>query len=100
MHSLANILESLMLVSFGLAWPANIMNTLRVKSSRSRTPVFLIIVETGYVFGLSAKFASGNVNYVAFFYVLNMAMVGFDLFLYYRYLAKDKLADKLPEQED
>jgi hypothetical protein len=80
-----------MLVSFGLAWPANILNSLRVKSSRGRTPVFLIIVIIGYAFGLLAKVVSNTVNYVAIFYLINMAMVSFDTYLYFRYRAMDKL---------
>jgi hypothetical protein len=82
-----------MLVAFGLAWPANILNSLRVKSSRGRSPAFLIIVNIGYVFGLSSKIVGDSVNYVAFFYILNMAMVSFDTFLYCRYRAKDRLED-------
>jgi hypothetical protein len=100
MQSLANILESLMLVTFGLAWPANILNSLKVKSSRSRSPIFLIIVAIGYVFGLSAKFVSHQINYVVFFYLLNICMVSFDLFLYFHYLSKDKLADKVNAKKD
>jgi hypothetical protein len=82
-----------MLVTFGLAWPANILNSLRVKSSRSRSPVFLFIVNIGYVFGLMAKVVGNNLNYVAIFYLINMAMVSFDTYLYYRYRAKDRLND-------
>ncbi|MDR0622582.1 MAG: hypothetical protein LBJ61_12025 [Deltaproteobacteria bacterium] len=91
MNNLANFFESCMLVSFGLAWPANILNSLRVKSSRGRTPVFLIIVIIGYAFGLLAKVVSNTVNYVAIFYLINMAMVSFDTYLYFRYRAMDKL---------
>jgi hypothetical protein len=85
-----------MLVTFGLAWPANIMNSLRVKSSRGRTPVFLFIVNLGYVFGLTAKIVGGTVNYVAIFYLINMAMVSFDTYLYFRYRAWDRLVDGKP----
>ncbi|MDR2301507.1 MAG: hypothetical protein LBF38_05645 [Deltaproteobacteria bacterium] len=91
MINYGNILESCMLVAFGLAWPANIINSLRVKSSRARTPVFLFIVNTGYVFGVLAKIVSHNVNYVVIFYLINMAMVSFDTYLYFRYRAQDKI---------
>ncbi|MDR0354322.1 MAG: hypothetical protein LBJ64_01090 [Deltaproteobacteria bacterium] len=93
MPQLANILESCMLVAFGFAWPANILNTLRVKSSRGRSPAFLIIVLSGYCFGLSAKIVQGSLNYVAVFYVVNMLMVSADLFLYCHYRKKDRLRD-------
>ncbi|MDR1656627.1 MAG: hypothetical protein LBT47_03585 [Deltaproteobacteria bacterium] len=91
MVGIANIFESAMMVTFGLAWPANILNSLRVKSSRGRTPVFLIIIIVGYLMGLTAKFISPNgLNYVAVFYLINLGMVSFDLFLYYRYRALDR----------
>jgi uncharacterized membrane protein len=91
MSEMANILESAMMVTFGLAWPANIMNSLRVKSSRGRTPVFLMIIIVGYLFGLAAKFLSPTgLNYVAFFYLLNLIMVSIDLTLYFRYRATDR----------
>jgi hypothetical protein len=96
MEALADILESCMLLAFGLAWPANIINSLKVKSSRGRSPVFLFIVNIGYVFGLSAKVIGGDLNYVAFFYILNMAMVSFDAYLYYRYRARDRAAAARP----
>jgi hypothetical protein len=90
MINYANIFESLMLITFGLAWPVNILNTLRVKSSRGRTPVFLFIVNVGYACGIAAKIVGHNVNYVVIFYLINMAMVSFDTFLYFRYRALDK----------
>jgi hypothetical protein len=80
-----------MMVAFGIAWPANILNSLRVKSSRSRSPQFFIIVMSGYILGLAAKFFDdAGLNYVAFFYLINLAMVGFDTFLYYHYRALDR----------
>jgi hypothetical protein len=91
MSEMANILESAMMVTFGLAWPANILNSLRVKSSRGRTPVFLIIIIIGYVLGLSSKlFAPRGLNYVALFYFINLVMVSVDLVLYFRYKALDR----------
>jgi hypothetical protein len=91
MSEMANILESAMMVTFGLAWPANILNSLRVKSSRGRTPVFLIIIILGYVLGLTAKlFSPQGLNYVALFYLVNLVMVSVDLSLYFRYRALDR----------
>ncbi|MDR1872878.1 MAG: hypothetical protein LBS60_13335 [Deltaproteobacteria bacterium] len=83
---LANIFESAMLVSFGLAWPANIRNSLRIKNSKGRSLQFLIIVIVGYLFGLAANILKGNINYVTFFYTINLLMVSFDLCLYFYYL--------------
>jgi hypothetical protein len=95
MSEFTNFLESCMMVSFGCAWPANIVNSLRIKSSRGRSPVFLIIVNLGYLFGITAKIVGHNVNYVAGFYLINMAMVSFDTYLYYLYRARDRANDRL-----
>jgi hypothetical protein len=91
MTELANILESAMLVSFGAAWPANIRNSLKVKSSKGRSVHFLYIIIIGYIFGIGAKIALSVYNYVTFFYLLNLLMVSFDLFLYFRFQRLDRL---------
>jgi hypothetical protein len=90
MPQLANILECGMLVTFGLAWPTNIRNSLRVKSSRYRNVHFLIIVIIGYLFGLAAKVANGQLNYVAIFYLANISMVMFDVLLWFHYRKLDQ----------
>jgi uncharacterized membrane protein len=89
--SWAKLFESLMLVAFGFAWPANIVNTLKRKSAVGKSLAFLLIVIVGYLFGIAAKFFGNNINYVLFFYLLNLAMVAFDLFLYFLYRRRDRL---------
>jgi hypothetical protein len=82
---LADVLESAMLVSFGLAWPANIFKTLRSRSTAGKSLAFLLIVLTGYVFGLSAKLIRGHLNCVALFYAVNLLLVLADTLLYFHY---------------
>lgn len=79
-----------MLVSFGLAWPANIITSLRSRTARGRSLSFLLIVLVGYACGIGAKLAAGAINYVLFFYIINMLMVGFDTLLYFRNRKLDK----------
>ena len=82
---LADVLESAMLVAFGLAWPVNILKTFRNKSTVGKSLAFLLIVLTGYVFGLTAKLIRGNLNYVALFYAVNLLLVLADTLLYFHY---------------
>ena len=82
---LADILESAMLVAFGLAWPVNIFKTLRNKSTVGKSLAFLLIVLVGYVFGLSARLIRGNLNYVVVFYTVNLLLVLADTLLYFHY---------------
>jgi hypothetical protein len=84
-------MESGMLIAFGLAWPANIRNSLKIKSSRGRSLQFLIIIIIGYLFGLGAKLAADKLNYVFFFYLINLIMVTTDLGLYFYYRRQDRL---------
>ncbi|MDR2339268.1 MAG: hypothetical protein LBF40_03925 [Deltaproteobacteria bacterium] len=95
-QSLANVLESLMLVAFGCAWPANIAHSLKRKSSVGKSLVFLVIVILGYLFGISAKIAGEGVNYVCLFYIANLLMVAFDLFLFFLYRGRESKAGRGP----
>ena len=81
---MAEILEALMVISFGLSWPMNIMKSLRAKSTKGKSIMFLLLIEFGYVCGIISKLVSGNITYVFIFYVLNLLMVGTDIFLYFR----------------
>jgi len=82
---IADILESGMLVSFGFAWPVTILKTLSCKSTAGKSLPFMLIVLVGYVFGLSAKFFRGDLNYVALLYFINLLMVLADTLLYFHY---------------
>jgi hypothetical protein len=87
---ISKFLESGMLVAFGFAWPANILHTLRNKSTRGKSITFLMIVTIGYMFGIGAKILGNEVSYVLFFYVLNILLVGCDICLYFYYWNKER----------
>ena len=38
----------------------------------------------GYVFGIVSKVLSGSINYVLFFYVLNITIVSIDIIVFFR----------------
>lgn len=87
---MAQLLEVMMVLSFGAAWPANIINSLKAKTTKGTSLPFLLIVEFGYVCGIGAKFVAGNINYVVFFYILNFVMVMTDIVIYARNYRLDK----------
>lgn len=87
---MAEILEALMVISFGCSWPMNIIKSLRAKTTKGKSLMFLLLIEFGYVCGIISKLVSGNITYVFIFYVLNMLMVGTDIALYFRNLRLDK----------
>jgi hypothetical protein len=96
----ANLFETLMLVAFGLAWPTNIVHSLRRKSTAGKNPVFLVIIIVGYLFGITANVVrarhSGHVDRLLFFfYLVNTSMVSFDLFLYCVYRRRERARARL-----
>lgn len=90
---MAQIFEIGMLICFGLSWPFNIAKSLRARTAKGKSMLFQIIVIVGYLMGLTGKFVSGNVTYVAVVYVLDILMVSFDLLITLRNHRLDKLRE-------
>ena len=80
------ILEMMMVLSFGLSWPISIIKTLKSKTAAGKSPIFIGLIVFGYVCGIIGKIISGNITYVFVFYCINLVMTSFDLGLnlYYR----------------
>ena len=91
---MAEILEILMIVSFGASWPLNVIKSYKARTTKGKSLAFLLLIFFGYIAGIISKLVneSGYKWYVLFFYVLNLVMVGTDLVLYARNSKLDKLA--------
>ena len=94
---MAEILETIMIVSFGLSWPMNVVKSYRARTTKGKSLMFLCFILFGYVAGISSKLVNeaymasiGQKWYVLFFYVLNFLMVSLDLCLYVRNHRLDK----------
>ena len=81
---MTEILEALMVICFGISWPLSIVKSLRSKTAKGKSLIFLIFIFCGYIFGITAKLITGNITYVFIFYVINLLMVGFDICIYFR----------------
>ena len=81
---MAQILEAMMVVSFGLSWPLSILKSYRARSTKGKSLLFMLMIEFGYVCGIISKLVGNNITYVFVFYVLNLLMVGTDIALYFR----------------
>lgn len=79
-----SIFEIGMLVAFGFSWPISIIKTLRTKHVTGKSPLFMVIIMLGYVSGILHKIFYAY-DFVLWLYVLNLVMVGLDLFLYLHY---------------
>lgn len=83
---MGEVFEMLMVLSFGLSWPISIVKTLKSKTAKGKSPVFIGLIVFGYICGITSKLISQNITYVFAFYCLNLVMTSFDLCLnlYYR----------------
>lgn len=84
------LFEALMLLAFGCSWPASIAKSLRTRFVRGKSPTFMVIVLGGYLCGVIHKLlnppgadAGFLAQHVLWLYVLDMALVGTDLTLYF-----------------
>ena len=81
----AEILEILMVVCFGFSWPMNVIKSYHARTTKGKSLPFLLLICTGYVFGIAGKLIGGSYKwYVLFFYVLNLCMVSLDVAMYAR----------------
>jgi hypothetical protein len=94
---MSELLEVLMVLSFGAAWPTSILKSLRAKTAKGKSLFFLIIILVGYICGIGSKLSSGKINYVLIFYILNFVMVSIDLMIYFRNHRLDMMKEKKVE---
>ena len=94
---MAEILEVIMIVSFGASWPLNVIKSYKSRTTRGKSFTFLCLIFFGYIAGIASKLLNETYMlsfsskwYVLFFYVLNLIMVGLDLCLYVRNYRLDK----------
>lgn len=81
---MGSILETVMLVCFGLSWPINLVKAYRSRTAKGTSLPFILLITLGYAAGISAKFVDGKVNYVLAAYILNIIMVLLNLVVYFR----------------
>ena len=98
---MAELLEIIMIVSFGASWPLNVIKSYRARTAKGKSLPFLCLIFFGYIAGIASKLVNDAYMaviaekwYVLFFYVLNLIMVGMDLILYVRNRRLDALAEK------
>ena len=99
MPEISEILEIIMIVSFGASWPLNVMKSWRARTTKGKSLPFLCLILFGYVAGIASKFCNpaymasfASKWYVLFFYVLNFVMVAIDTAIYARNYSLDKKA--------
>ncbi len=92
---MSEICEILMVCLFGASWPMNVIKSYRVRTTKGKSFMFLMLIFIGYIFGIAAKLTAPEYKwYVLMFYVLNLLMVGTDIILYFRNRRLDRLAEE------
>lgn len=88
---MSEILEIIMIVSFGFSWPMNVVKSYRARTAKGKSLGFLLLILFGYICGITAKFtneaymaAFAEKWYVVIFYIINFCMVAIDLCIYIR----------------
>ena len=88
---MSELLEIIMIVSFGASWPMNVIKSYKARTTKGKSLWFLLLIIFGYIAGIASKFLNDAYMasiaekwYVLFFYVLNLVMVSADLALYIR----------------
>lgn len=81
---MGQFLEACMVILFGVSWPVNIVKSIRTRSTKGKSVLFLALIAAGYVCGIASKLVTGTITYVFVFYVLNLLMVATDIALYFR----------------
>jgi hypothetical protein len=84
--------EAGMLICFGVSWPISIVKALRTKKVVGKSPLFMTFICIGTLCGIVHKVLYAF-DWVTFLYILNMAMVATDIFLYYRYMPAKEPVD-------
>ena len=93
--TLPEIMEVMMILSFGASWPLNVIKSYRSRTTKGKSLPFLLLIFFGYICGIIGKLTAPVLNgFVLFFYILNLLMVGTDLVLYARNYRLDKQAEK------
>ena len=94
MEALASVLETLMIVSFGISWPINLAKAYRSRSTKGKSIMFDYFILFGYICGIASKIITHTFNLAFYFYFPNLIMVTADIILYYINRKHEKEAEK------
>jgi len=84
MEMVAEIFEALMIISFGVSWPINVIKGYRSRTAKGKSILFNYLILFGYFCGVTSKIISHSFNLAFYFYFPNIIMVITDIIIYYR----------------
>lgn len=81
---MAEILEAVMLICFGLSWPMNAYKNYQARTAAGTSWQFIALITAGYLAGILAKVLSGNITWVLAVYIVNVFFLGINWAVYFR----------------
>jgi hypothetical protein len=88
-----SIFEAGMLLCFAASWPVNIFKSLKARTAKGKSGVFMFIIEAGYMCGIIHKVLVSR-DPVLILYIANFIMVGIDITLYFINHRRDLEAER------
>ena len=84
-----------MLVLFGISWPFNLLKSIRTKTTKGKSLLFLCLIDLGYLAGITSKFVSTTFVWatdwwVFMIYIINFSFVSADLIMYFINKSREK----------
>lgn len=79
----ATIFEVIMLICFGFSWPISVFKSLRSKSTKGKSIIFISAIIVGYVCGIVSKILSNNFSYSFILYIINLLFVSLDFVIFF-----------------
>ncbi len=89
---MAELLEAIMLICFGLSWPLNAYKNFQARTAAGTSWQFIALITLGYVAGIAAKFVSGSINWVLAVYFINIFCLALNWLVYFRNRHLDQIA--------
>ena len=80
---MSEVLESIMLICFGLSWPVSVVKNIKAHTAKSMSLPFILLIITGYIAGISSKIINHNFSYVLAIYFFNLFVVSLNVVVYF-----------------
>ena len=92
---IAKVLEALMIILFGISWPFNLAKSIRSKTTKGKSLLFLVLIDVGYLAGITSKILSETFVWstdwwIFMIYCINFALVSADLVVYFINKTREK----------
>ena len=92
---IAKVLEAVMIILFGISWPFNLAKSIRSKTTKGKSLLFLCLIDVGYMAGITSKIVSETFVWatdwwIFAIYCVNFSLVTADLIVYFINKNRDK----------